>query len=813
MKIATTNTNFGLKKSLYNKIINIGYYASLFTFPTLMVIIGINLWLSNKSEEAREWVDHTHQVKASLYQVLLELKAAETGQRGYLLTEDKSYLEPYNQSIARLDKIITSLQVLTLDNFKQQNSLKKLISLIDKKLSKLEETIFLTTTQDREAALDLVMSGKGQMLMQHLSQIIKAMLNEESALLIDRHQALNTNKKFVTRSKLIGTIVLILVWVLTFFYIRTLFFQQAKSDEILVLVNEELAFQNQEKDKRTAQLTLAASVFTHAVEGIVITDAESIVIDVNSKFVDVTGYSYQEVVGQASYFFQTDRHPPEFYSTMWQVINTTGQWTGEILSRRKNGEKYIAGINISAVKDAVGKVSHYVALFSDITLQRDHQYQLEQMAHFDALTKLPNRTLLADRLNQAILQCQRHHNSLAVIFMDLDGFKEVNDSYGHAVGDELLIIVSGRMSDALREVDTLARFGGDEFVAILSDLVNAEDYKMVLARLLRAASEPITVGDLVLKLSVSIGVTLYPQNDADAEILIRHADQAMYMAKKAGKNCYHLFDSALDDAVNLKLENISHIRTALNKHEFVLYYQPKVNMSTGKVVGVEALIRWQHPVRGLVPPLDFLPLIEKHVISLEIGEWVIDTALSQISQWQTIGITFPISVNISAYQLQQTDFIERLATLLAAHPDVSPHLLELEILETSAFSDINYVIATMKACLELGVQFALDDFGTGYSSLTYLKRLPASVIKIDQSFVRDMLTDPDDLAIVMGVVSLAKAFELEVIAEGVETLEHGTELLQLGCKLAQGYGISRPMPSSDIPTWLDSWQQDRAWLA
>jgi EAL domain-containing protein (putative c-di-GMP-specific phosphodiesterase class I) len=225
------------------------------------------------------------------------------------------------------------------------------------------------------------------------------------------------------------------------------------------------------------------------------------------------------------------------------------------------------------------------------------------------------------------------------------------------------------------------------------------------------------------------------------------------------------------------------------------------------------LIRWQHPVRGLVPPLDFLPLIEKHAISLEIGEWVIDTALSQISQWQSIGITLPISVNISAYQLQQTDFVERLATLLAAYPEVSPHLLELEILETSAFSDINYVIATMKACLELGVEFALDDFGTGYSSLTYLKRLPASVIKIDQSFVRDMLTDSDDLAIVMGVVSLAKAFELEVIAEGVETLEHGTELLQLGCKLAQGYGISRPMPLIDIPTWLDSWQQDSAWLA
>jgi diguanylate cyclase (GGDEF)-like protein/PAS domain S-box-containing protein len=588
--------------------------------------------------------------------------------------------------------------------------------------------------------------------------------------------------------------------------------KRKKAQKALVIANEKLAFQNQEKDKRANELTLAASVFTHALEGIVITDAANRVIDVNKKFTDITGYSREEVVGQAPRFFQADRHPPEFYSAMWQIIKSSGQWAGEILSRRKNGEKYVVGITISAVKDAVGKVSHYVALFSDITLQRDHQCQLEEMAHFDALTKLPNRALFADRLNQAMLQCQRRHNSLAVIFMDLDGFKDINDTYGHAVGDELLIIVSHRMSDTLREVDTLARIGGDEFVAVLNDLINAEDYKMALERLLRAASDPISVGDAILKVSVSIGVAIYPQDDADADILIRHADQAMYIAKKAGKNCYHLFDRALDNAVNLKLENISNISAALNKHEFILYYQPKVNMSMGEVVGVEALIRWQHPVRGLVPPLDFLPLIENHAISLEIGEWVIDTALSQISQWQSIGITLPISVNISAYQLQQTDFVERLAKLLAAHADVSPHLLELEILETSAFSDINYVIATMKSCIALGVQFALDDFGTGYSSLTYLRRLPANLIKIDQTFIRDMLTDADDLAIVLAVVSLAKAFQLEVIAEGVETVEHGTALLQLGCNKAQGYGIARPMPASDILTWLSSWQPYRAWL-
>jgi EAL domain-containing protein (putative c-di-GMP-specific phosphodiesterase class I) len=250
----------------------------------------------------------------------------------------------------------------------------------------------------------------------------------------------------------------------------------------------------------------------------------------------------------------------------------------------------------------------------------------------------------------------------------------------------------------------------------------------------------------------------------------------------------------------------------LDRREFVLYYQPKVNMFTGEVKGVEALIRWQHPVRGLVPPLDFLPMIENHAISLDIGEWVIDTALRQISQWQRIGIKMPISVNISAYQLQQANFGERLAESLTVHSDVSPHLLELEVLETSAFSDINYIIATMEACIERGVSFALDDFGTGYSSLTYLRRLPANLIKIDQSFIRDMLTDEDDLAIVRGVISLAKAFQLEVIAEGVETIEHGSALLELGCHLAQGYGIARPMPAGDITTWLDNWNSDTAWV-
>jgi EAL domain-containing protein (putative c-di-GMP-specific phosphodiesterase class I) len=344
-------------------------------------------------------------------------------------------------------------------------------------------------------------------------------------------------------------------------------------------------------------------------------------------------------------------------------------------------------------------------------------------------------------------------------------------------------------------------------------LENIEDSKPVLERLLKATADPVTLDNTVMQLSASIGVTFFPQDDVDADQLMRHADHAMYIAKHAGKNRYHLFDNEQDNAMKIQQEDIGDICLALARGEFILHYQPKVNMYTGEVIGVEALIRWQHPDRGLVLPFDFLPAIEGRAISLELGEWVIDTALSQINQWQSLGLQLPVSVNISTHQLQHGNFTARLAVLLAAHPEVQPHYLGLEILETSALSDISKVSATMNQCHDLGVSFALDDFGTGYSSLAYLKRLPAYLIKIDQSFIRDMLDDADDLAIVEAVVGLAKTFKREVIAEGVETIAHGAALLQLGCELAQGNGIARPMPASDIPQWVSSWKTDNVWQA
>jgi diguanylate cyclase (GGDEF)-like protein len=468
---------------------------------------------------------------------------------------------------------------------------------------------------------------------------------------------------------------------------------------------------------------------------------------------------------------------------------------------------------ISSVRGDLGNARQYVALFTDITPFKEHEQKLERSAHYDALTGLPNRVLLTDRLHQAMAQTQRRGQRLAVAFIDLDGFKAINDKHGHEAGDHLLIAVATLMKQTLREGDTLARLGGDEFVAVLRDIGDIEADMPMLARLLAAAAEPVQYGDISLHVSASLGVTFYPQaENIDADQLLRQADLAMYQAKLTGKNRYHVFDAEQDNRDRSHHESLEHIRLALSAREFLLYYQPKVNMRTGSVIGAEALIRWQHPERGLLPPDLFLPVIDDHPLAIELGEWVIDTALLQIEIWHAASLNIPVSVNLGSRQLQQADFVERLYALLAAHPNVRPGDLEMEVLETSAMEDLAKVSRVIDASRKIGVSFALDDFGTGYSSLIYLKRLPVSMLKIDQSFVRDMVNNADDLAIVEGVIGLANAFRLQVIAEGVETVEHGTMLLQLGCDLAQGYGISRPMPAHKLPGWLATWRPDPAWL-
>ncbi|MCG7872777.1 MAG: EAL domain-containing protein [Candidatus Thiodiazotropha lotti] len=411
-----------------------------------------------------------------------------------------------------------------------------------------------------------------------------------------------------------------------------------------------------------------------------------------------------------------------------------------------------------------------------------------------------------------MLQASRRDTQLALVYLDLDGFKEVNDDYGHDVGDRLLVILADRMKNAVREVDTLARLGGDEFVALLADLPDADTSLPWLQRLLHAIAEPVHDEVGLLQVSASLGVSFYPQAEPiDADQLLRQADQAMYQAKLAGKNRYHLFDAVQDRDLRGQHESVERIRAALTKHEFVLHYQPKVDMRQGRVIGVEALIRWQNPEEGLLYPNSFLPTISDHPLMLELGDYVIESALAQIVDWRAEGIALPVSVNVDAMQLDQTDFTDKLRAALARHPTAEPGDLELEVLETSALEDINRVSQIIREVQALGIGFALDDFGTGYSSLTYLKRLPIQTLKIDQSFVRDMLDDPEDLTILDGTLSLAISFRRQVIAEGVESEAHGELLLQLGCELGQGYAIARPMPADQIPAWMANWQPKPAW--
>jgi len=454
----------------------------------------------------------------------------------------------------------------------------------------------------------------------------------------------------------------------------------------------------------------------------------------------------------------------------------------------------------------------FAAVFADATERHYMQERLKWAANHDTLTQLPNRLLLSDRLQQTVSQARKTGKLLAVCYLDLDNFKPINDRWGHETGDQLLVRMAHRLQHHLRPEDTIARLGGDEFVLLLVDYASPAAIAAILQRILAAIMEPCEIPlHSPVSLSASIGVTLFPRDETDPDTLLRHADQAMYMAKQTGRNRYHFFDSDQDRERKARQDALHNIETALETGQFRLYYQPKVDMRYGRVIGAEALIRWQHPEQGLLGPNEFLPLIENTLLDCRVGDWVIQTAMAHLESWMAAGLLLTISVNISATQLQQPDFVAQLDRQLRAHPTVPPHLLELEVLESAALQDIDAVSELIKSCRRLGVNFALDDFGAGYSSLTYLKRLPVATIKIDQSFVRDMLHDPEDLAIVEGIIGLAKSFQRQVIAEGVETAEHGVQLLRLGCNLAQGYGIARPMPAEALFDWVARYCHPPLW--
>ncbi len=572
-------------------------------------------------------------------------------------------------------------------------------------------------------------------------------------------------------------------------------------------------------DRKTAENTLRENqeklygLFALSPIGIALTDMNGKYIEFNDAFRLITGYTEDEL-NQLDYWKLTPEKYKDLEMFQLKSLSETrkyGPYEKEYL--RKDGTLIpirLRGVLLTG-KDGIDFIW---SLVEDITHQKEQQHRLEIMAHYDALTQLPNRILLAERLQDAMLQSISSERLLAICYLDLDEFKPINDQMGHESGDRFLIEVSRKLRQLLRDNDTVARLGGDEFVLLFTNLQSVEEGEKLLRHLLNEISFKYQLKENSTESSVtaSIGVTFFPNDRVDADALIRHADQAMYFAKQAGKNQYHIFDPELDRHSKVKYEAIARIRSAFDRKEFQLFYQPKVNMRTGKVIGAEALIRWIHPEKGIIPPLEFLPVIENTEFSITLGEWVIKEALRQLNEWANLDFRIPISVNISARHLQQETFLLRLTEFLSDFPEVMTKQLELEILETSALEDIAKVCSLIEACRKMGVVFALDDFGTGYSSLTYLKRLSTEILKIDQSFVRDMLHDKEDMAIVQGVIGLAKAFQRKVIAEGVETIEQGIMLLEMGCDLAQGYGISKPMPAKDFLNWVYGYKPHSTWI-
>jgi diguanylate cyclase (GGDEF)-like protein/PAS domain S-box-containing protein len=560
------------------------------------------------------------------------------------------------------------------------------------------------------------------------------------------------------------------------------------------------------------QLRFSSNIFEQTHEGILLTDIDSKVIDVNPAFTKITGYSREEIIGQTANILNSGQHSTSFFKQLWQELLDTGQWQGEVWNKTKAGEIFPERLAITAIVDDEGDITHYVGMFSDITHMKAQQEKLELMAHYDVLTKLPNRVLLADRFSQAVAHSKRTDTMLAVCFLDLDGFKEVNDNYGHEIGDNLLIEVAKRLKEQLRGEDTLSRFGGDEFAIILRDIDNLDECEQLLHRVHDAVAEAYTIDGLTLNVSASTGFTMYPNDSSELDVLLRHADQAMYDAKLLGRNQFKQFDSDISVKTQAKQEAITRFQQAIADDELRLFFQPKVNMRTGVVYGMEALIRWQHPEKGLLPPGLFLPEVEGTHVEIALGNWVLKNAMRELNCWHRQGHQLEVSVNIDSIHLLSGDVISDVERVLADYPEISASFLQLEILETSDLGDIK-VISTIIQSMKnaLGVQVALDDFGTGYSSLAHLRHLFGTTIKIDQSFVRNMLDDPHDYSIVDGVIGLANSFNRQVIAEGVETVDHGIILEMMGCQLAQGYGIAKPMPAHEVVPWLQQYQQDKAW--
>jgi diguanylate cyclase (GGDEF)-like protein/PAS domain S-box-containing protein len=560
--------------------------------------------------------------------------------------------------------------------------------------------------------------------------------------------------------------------------------------------------------RKTAEqsLHLMASVFESSQEAILISDADNHIVAVNPAFCQLTGYAKEEVIGKNPKILWTERTDPKLYSQMWEGLHTQGFWQGEIWSRRKDGEVYPKWISITVVRNPDQQVVNYIAIFTDITARKESERQIYQLAHRDTLTGMANRLAFNQTLIRDLDLARRDQSVLALAFIDLDRFKDINDIFGHDVGDQLLIQAADRLKDSVRDTDLVARLGGDEFVVILSPVIDAASATQVAEKIRQALDQPYHIDGRALRSTPSIGMAFYPGDGTTGDVLMKKADTAMYHAKALGRNNVQLYAQGMEEATRQRIEIEHELRVALDAGQFELHYQPQFDRATSRCVGVEALIRWRHPLRGLVPPLQFIAIAEQSGIIVPLGEWVLNEACRQLRAWRELGLLdLTMSVNLSSQQLAHSLLLEFIEKTLALH-DLPCTCLELEITESMLMEDIDASIDKLKAIKKMGVRLAIDDFGTGYSSLSYLKQLPIDTLKLDRSFVKDIETDPSDVAICKSTITLAHNLELKVVAEGVETQGQRDFLALHHCDIFQGYLFSKPLPAEQLFDLLASKQ-------
>ncbi|MEZ5542829.1 MAG: EAL domain-containing protein [Pseudomonadota bacterium] len=602
------------------------------------------------------------------------------------------------------------------------------------------------------------------------------------------------NMPLISDGEVLGVMVL---------YLPHGFCRDPLKEQFLSSVTDILAgFVRRKRNEDSLRLSSAVIKSTH--DAVMITDLEQNILSINPSFTEITGYTEAEAIGQTPRMLHSQRHDLPFYQQMWKSIDTCGYWQGEIWNRRKSGELYPEWLTLSAVRDEAGEILNYVGVFSDISQVKQAEQQLERLAHYDALTDLPNRLLLRSRLEHAIEQAQRESRMLGVLFLDLDRFKHVNDSLGHLAGDELLQIVAGRLRHCLRKSDTLARLGGDEFVVLLETLQDVREAVDIAQKLIRLIHEPIDLScGREVYVGVSVGISIYPDDGTDAEQLIRNADTAMYQVKEHGCDNYHLYTESMTRRVEARLELEARLRRAMSKNEFILHYQPLVSVADSRCLGVEALLRWQDPQEDkLIYPGTFIRLAEETGMILQLGDWVLRSACRQMKAWQDAGLALEtLAVNLSPTQFKQPDIQDRIAACLI-ETGLNPSCLELEITESAIMEQGAAAVAKLTELKHLGVRIAIDDFGTGYSSLSYLKDFPIDKLKIDRSFVRDISTSPAAAEIAAIIISMARTLKLESLAEGVEQEAHLRFLQERGCDSCQGFLFSRPVPAESLPMIL-----------